>query len=157
MAAGLSLETEKIEAFRNAFNEHARQVLSEDDLKPTLEIDAEVSLSELTLKTVEWIERLGPFGAGNPKVTLVARDLRLVAPPRKMGAKGDHLQLTVAPHADQQAHMTPGGVIRAVAFKKARWEKKLLDDESFDLAFQPVINHFNGNTTVEMLVKDLLL
>jgi len=157
MAAGLSLEPEKIETFRTAFNEHARQVLGEDDLKPTLEIDAEVTLSELTLKTVQLIERLGPFGPGNPKVMLVARDLRLVNPPRKMGAQGDHLQLTVAPRADQQAHLTPGGVIRAVAFGKARWEKKLLDAESFDLAFQPVINHFNGDTTVEMIVKDLLL
>ena len=88
---------------------------------------------------------------------LVARDLRLVAPPRKMGSQGDHLQLTVAPSADQQAHLKPGGVIRAVAFGKARWEKKLLDAEGFDLAFQPVINHFNGNTTVEMMVQDLLL
>jgi len=157
MAAGLSLEPEKIEAFRAAFNEYACQVLSGDDLQPTLEIDAEVSLSELNLKTVELIERLGPFGAGNPKIILVARDLRLVAPPRKIGSKGDHLQLTVAPRNDQQAHLTPGGVIRAVAFGKARWEKKLLDAESFDLAFQPVINHFNGNTTVEMIVKDLLL
>jgi len=157
MAAGLSLAPEKIDAFRTAFNEYACQVLGEDDLKPTLEIDAEVSLSELTLKTVELIERLGPFGSGNPKVMLVARDLRLVAPPRKMGAKGDHLQLTVAPRTDPQALMTPGGVIRAVAFGKARWEKKLLDAQGFDLAFQPVINRFNGNTTVEMMTHDLLL
>jgi len=46
-------------------------------------------------------------------------------------------------------------MFRAVGFGKARWEKKLLDAESFDLVFQPVINHFNGNTPVEMIIEDI--
>ena len=155
MAAGLSLEPGKIEAFREAFNDYACRHLSEDDLIPTLKIDAEISLSELDLKTVEMIERLGPFGAGNPKVMLKARGLRLMSAPRRIGSQGNHLQLTVAAGDDPQAHLRPGGVIRAVAFGKASWEKKLLDAETFDLVFEPVINHFNSNTTVEMITRDI--
>ncbi|KPK78197.1 MAG: hypothetical protein AMJ79_00470 [Phycisphaerae bacterium SM23_30] len=157
MAAGLSLKPDKIEAFRNAFNNYTCQHLSEKDLIPTLEIDAEIDLTELDLKTVEIIEHLGPFGAGNPQVMLVARDLRLMSPPRRIGSQSEHLQLHVAGGDDHQAHLRPGGVIRAVAFGKAGWEKKLLDADTFDLVFEPVINRFNLNITVEMIARDIRL
>ncbi|MFC1783637.1 DHH family phosphoesterase, partial [Planctomycetota bacterium] len=111
MAAGLSLEPGKIEVFREAFNDYTSRHLSEDDLIPTLKIDAEISLSELDLKTVEMIERLGPFGAGNPKVMLKARDLRLMSAPRRIGSQGNHLQLTVAAGDDPQAHLRPGKLL----------------------------------------------
>jgi single-stranded DNA-specific DHH superfamily exonuclease len=104
---------------------------------------------------VEYIERLGPFGSGNPEVKLIARGLRLVSPPRLIGQKNDHLQLTVAAKNDLQAHMRPGGIMRAVAFRKAHWEKKLIDADSFDLLFEPIINRFNGNHTAEMIVHDI--
>jgi len=155
MAAGLTTEPDKVEALREAFNEYAQEHLSKEDMAQKLEIDAEVRLDELDVKTVEMIQRLGPFGQGNPQVQLVARNLRLMGQPRVIGKKNDHLQLTVAAADDAEAHMRAGGVMRAVAFGKAKWAKKLIDTESFDLVFEPVINRFNGNVTVEMMVRDM--
>jgi single-stranded-DNA-specific exonuclease len=154
MAAGLNLEPARIEDFRRAFNEYACRHLREEDTQSSIDIDAEVTLEQLNYQTVKMIEQMGPFGAGNPKVHLLARNLHLVCPPRRMGQKGEHLQLTVAAKDDSSPHMRPGAMFRAVAFGKARWEKKLLDAQSFDLVFQPVLNHFNGNTTVEMIAED---
>jgi single-stranded-DNA-specific exonuclease len=155
MAAGLSVEPDKIEAVRFGFNDYARRHLGDGDLVGKLDIDAQVSLSELDLPMLKMIECLGPFGEGNPAVRLLIQDLRLANPPRRIGKKGNHLQLTIAAKDDHEAHLRPGGVIRAVAFGKAKWEKKLLGAESFDLVFQPVINRFNGNMTVEMIAEDI--
>ena len=156
MAAGLTLKIENIEPFRHAFNAYARSVTIEEDLTAKLDIDAEVALTDLDLATAQSIQRLAPFGAGNPQVLLVARGIKLVGKPRTMGKKADHLQMTVAAAENDEPHMTPGGMMRVVAFGKAKWEKKLIDAESFDLAFEPHINHFNGNTTVEMIARDII-
>lgn len=155
MAAGLTLKPDKLEPLRQAFNEHAIEHLCDEDLIDKIDIDAEVSLDELDLETVKTIERLGPFGAGNPNVRLVIRDLRLVGRPRRIGGGGAHLQFTVSTSEDSDASLRPGGVIRVIAFGKAHWEKKLIDAETFALAFEPMLNHYNGNTTVEFMAKDL--
>jgi len=154
MAAGLSLEPDKIDTFRQAFNDYARQNIQIQELTRSLFVDAQVALQELTVPVVELIERLGPFGQGNPPIKLLAQNLKLVSPPRTMGRKGEHLQLLVAAKDDDNPYLTPGGVMRAVAFGKARWQKKLQTADSFDLVFEPVINRFNGNCTVEMIAED---
>jgi len=155
MAAGLNLEPENIESLRNDFNRFACDHLSSHDLQGILRVDAEVKLSDLNVKVLEMIERLGPFGAGNPEVMLTASNLKLVGPPRRMGPKNDHLQFMVADADDPQSHMRPGGILRAVAFGKAKWDKKLLDADTLALAFEPTLNRFNGNTSVELLVRDV--
>lgn len=154
MAAGLQIELDKIEPFRQAFNQYAAEHLAEDDLVKKLNIDAEVALAELTLATAKAIEQLGPFGAGNPSVKLVARKLRLVGHPRRIGKSNDHLALTVTDQVDHDKQLQPGNMMRAVAFGKANMEKKLIAAKTFDVVFAPTINHFNRNTTVEMMVKD---
>ncbi|MBN2211137.1 MAG: single-stranded-DNA-specific exonuclease RecJ, partial [Sedimentisphaerales bacterium] len=77
MAAGLKLSRENIDAFRAAFNEAVGKLaVDEETLTPTLDIEAEVTIRELDVPTVAAIDRLGPFGQGNPHVRLVARNLR---------------------------------------------------------------------------------
>lgn len=154
MAAGIQIAPEKIDDFRRAFNEYACRCLQVEDLKSSIDIDAEVSLSQLDYQTVRMIEQMGPFGEGNPKVHLVARDLCLVCPPRRIGQGSEHLQLTVMAKVDSNVRSPAGAMLRAVAFGKGRWEKRLRYAESFDLVFQPVLNHFNDNTTVELIVED---
>ena len=155
MAAGLTLEPDNIENFRQAFNEYAVSHLREEDLTGSLDIDADVELEQLDIKLLEMIARLGPFGQGNGQVLLAARNLTLASPPRRVGKGADHLQLTVARAGDEQRHLRPGSMMRGVAFGMAKWEKKLIDAESFDLVFEPSINRYNGNATGQMLVKDI--
>ena len=79
-----------------------------------------------------------------------------MAKPRTMGKNAKHLQMTLADADDPEPHMHAGGIMRAVAFNCAKWEKKLIDAESFALAFEPHINRYNGNTTVEMIARDIV-
>ncbi len=157
MAAGLTVEPNKIADLRKAFDDYAGLLLTKDDVVKKMNIDAEVSINQLDLPALNAVGMLGPFGAGNPSVRLVARNLKLVGAPRRIGAKGDHLAMTVTDSANSNPQMRPGAMMRAVAFGMGKLEKKLIDADSFDLAFEPTINRFNGNETVEMMVKDIII
>ena len=92
-AAGLSISPDEVEAFAQAFAAHAAGVMIEDDLQAVTTVDAVVQGRELTLGLCEELERLEPFGLGNPNVTLLAVGCEL----SELGAVGDgkHLRLAV--------------------------------------------------------------
>jgi single-stranded-DNA-specific exonuclease len=91
MAAGLSLQEEKFDSFRGAFQLAARELLSDDDLQPQLRLDHELTLSELNLNLLHWHEMLQPFGNANPQPLFLAREIEPVAAPRVINEK--HLVL----------------------------------------------------------------
>ena len=94
MAAGLSLPTERVFQFRRALSGILREMGGGEASAPALEIDGYLPLTQLSLDLAEDIERLAPFGNGNPPLTLATRDLRLVS--RKgLGRRGEHLQVEV--------------------------------------------------------------
>ena len=155
MAAGLTIALDKIESFQIAFNNYCKENLTSETLAPALKIDTCISVSDLNLDLLKAVNQLAPFGAGNPSVKFVTKRLKLVGTPRTMGKRGEHLSMQVADSAIESPEFVKGGIIRAIAFSKASWEKKLIDCKNFDLVFQPKLNTFNGNTTVEMLAIDI--
>ena len=92
-AAGCTVTRREIEAFRAAFCAHAEAVLTPEDLVRHERADAVVSGEELGLELAEELERLAPFGMGNPAPRLLVPAARLVDP-RLMG-EGRHLRFTV--------------------------------------------------------------
>ena len=146
MAAGLTIRTERIERFAADFEIYARANLNEADVTARLEIDAEASLGEFNREMVGELQMLGPFGQGNPEPLFATRGVRLAGPPRRVGTAGDHLQLTI----------TDGlAAVRCIGFRMGKLEKKLLDHEFFDVAYQPQINTYNGNTNVQFVLTDI--
>jgi single-stranded-DNA-specific exonuclease len=92
-AAGLTIARERIDGFRERFAAHAAEVLTPDDLVPECRIDAVVAGDTLTLGLAEELERLAPFGQGNPAVSLMVPAAQL-ADPRPMG-EGRHVAFTL--------------------------------------------------------------
>jgi single-stranded-DNA-specific exonuclease len=146
MAAGLTLLPDRIESFTEAFEAHAKEHLRDDDTVARLDVDAAVSLRQLTRDAVGQLERLGPFGQGNPRPVFVTHGVRLAAPPRRVGAKNDHLQFVITDNT---------ATVRCVAFRMAHIEKKLLEADAFNIAYEVQVNAYNGNTTVEFVVLDV--
>ena len=107
MAAGLRMAGDQVEAFTEAFVHIANNRLTGQDLIPRLRLDAEVSLSDLTMRTAEAVTGLGPFGTGNPKPRLATGWVELAAEPRCVGARRDHLQA---------AFRENGSSLRAIGF-----------------------------------------
>ncbi len=145
MAAGLRISADAIDAFTEAFVAHANQVLTPADLQHEIRLDGQADLADLTEAAIHDLERLGPFGQGNPKPRWVSRELELMGEPRVVGKTGEHLQLTVR---DGQT------VRRCIAFGQADRQQQLRDGRRFCVAFEPMVNEFNGRRSVELHVLD---
>ena len=92
-AAGVTLAPERIPEFRERLNAFAAAHLGEEDFAPQLEIDAIVDPEEIGEDAVRSLDRLAPFGHGNPQPLLAALDVEVSAPPVVFAQK--HLRVTV--------------------------------------------------------------
>lgn len=145
-AAGLRIEEDKLDGFREAFCEVADEELSDRQRVAELRIDAEFPLSAFTTQTVRLIERLAPFGQGNARPLLCASGVAVAGPPRTIGSSGRHLAMRLSQH---------GVALRAVAFGGGDWADELaVLDQPIDVAFRPVINTFRGRHNVELHLVD---
>ncbi|MGA3162876.1 MAG: single-stranded-DNA-specific exonuclease RecJ [Verrucomicrobiota bacterium] len=142
MAAGLSIHPDKIDALRERLNGLARRTLKLEDLQPSLRLDAEVGLDEMTLESLGELARLKPTGQGNPGVQFCARNLTHARPLQRIGADRRHVKMWV----------TEG----AATLEAVWWNggEASLPVGKFDLAFAPQINEFNGRRTVQLKVLD---
>jgi single-stranded-DNA-specific exonuclease len=143
-AAGLSIHPANLHAFSDAFADHAAAVLSPSDLEPVVRIDAVVRGNELTLDLCEELERLAPFGLGNPSVTLLAANCEL----SELAAVGDgkHLRLAVT------AERARSG---AVAFGRGAALDRYRRVERYDVAFRLAANHWKGTVTPQLVVREI--
>jgi len=146
MAAGVRLQRDKIESFAFAFEEYAKVNLNEDDFIDKLSIDAQTQLSNIRMDTVIELKRLEPFGQGNPRPIFVTKGVRLAAAPRRVGAKGSHLQLSVTDNT---------AAIRCIGFGMGPLEKKFLENEFFNVVYEADINTFNGSSNVQLVLADV--
>jgi single-stranded-DNA-specific exonuclease len=94
MAAGLAVDSQRIPEFRRALSTTVLEMLGGLRDRPGLQIDGYVRLADLSLDLVEDLERLAPFGPGNPSLTLASKGLSL-ASYTTVGRNGEHLQLIV--------------------------------------------------------------
>ncbi len=146
MAAGLTIETKKINHLAADFEAYAAQILTDSDSSPKLHIDAAAQLSQFKKEAVSEMQMLAPFGQANPRPVFATKGVRLASPPKTCGSKGDHLQLAVTDNTN---------AVRCIAFGMGNLEKKLLERDSFNIAYQPQLNTYNGYTNVEFIVSDI--
>jgi single-stranded-DNA-specific exonuclease len=144
-AAGLSIDPARLELFAEAFAAHTNAALSEEDLWPVTVVDAAVSAGDLTLDLAQELDRLAPFGLGNPDVTLLVPACRAVDPTRV--GDGKHLRFRVRQH-DQDAGS-------AIAFGQGSQIDRLRADMSFDVACRLKENRWNGSVAPQLVVRKL--
>ena len=144
-AAGLSIETDHLEAFADAFGEHADSVLDEVDLRPTTVVDAVVPAGALTLELAQELDRLAPFGLGNPEPTLLVASVEATA--GSTVGEGKHLRFRVR----QQGR--DGG--SAIAFGLGAQLDRLQHAARFDVAFRLKENRWNGTVAPQLVVRRL--
>jgi len=84
-AAGLAIEIENLESFRDRFNEILRKNMSTKDVTPELAIDSKLSFSEISPKFVRILEQFAPFGPGNMRPVFLSENVSLVYTPKIVG------------------------------------------------------------------------
>jgi single-stranded-DNA-specific exonuclease len=145
MAAGLEIAAENVGEFRSALAAHAGALLAPADLVPVQEAHAVVPAGALTLDLAEELDRLAPFGAGNPAPVLIVPAAR-VEHVTAMGEQRDHARFTLA-----------GGAARArgVAFRTSQRELAEAGAADHDVAVALERNHWNGSVEARVVLRAL--
>src|SRR6266566_2006904 len=134
-AAGLSIRRGQIPEFRRRLNEHAASCLTEQDLVPALNIDAEVQPREVSFQLSQELGALEPFGAGNLRPVFATRGFRVMSEPQII--KEQHLKLRVAgPDNRPLEAIWWRGVEETEHVPRA--------NQRIDLAYELEVNRWNG-------------
>lgn len=144
-AAGLSLEISNVNTFRKRINEYANEFLSEDDLLPRINVDGILHAKDIQYQALEDLEKLEPFGLGNPKPNFVYNGLT-VDDVRLIGKDKNHIKMIV--HDDIRTY-------DALAFNGAELYKDMRSEDHIDMVLSLSKNEFRGIHTIQFMIKDV--
>ena len=145
-AAGLSMHINDLPAFRERFEAYVAAHIQPNQLQPTLEIEAEIQLGDITKSFYNVLRHLEPFGPGNPRPLFVSRRLINHRDTRAVGKEREHLRLDVT---DRQ------NAITGIAFGRADMAEYIQNGKAVDICYELNENTFNHYTTIQMMVQDI--
>lgn len=160
MAAGLSLQRDKIDALRKALNANCR--LTSDDLIAKIHIDVPMPLHYISISLVEELKRLEPFGNGNPKPLFAVRDVS-VRSLRAIGREGQFLKflLRAGPSEIDGIYF---GDVKAFAteveevYGQGSWEEfcdGFRRDLVIRMVYEPQINFYHGRKSLQLVIREI--
>ncbi|KRF18530.1 single-stranded-DNA-specific exonuclease RecJ [Paenibacillus sp. Soil787] len=148
-AAGMSLNSCHLEAFTHKLNELAAASLTEQDFIPLLKADAMCSLSDVPIASIEQLEKLAPFGMGNPAPRFMFTDLSL-GDIRTMGKEKQHLKLALSQMKEEVSCS-----VEAVGFGKGSLVGLIAPAAKVDVLGELSINEWNGVRKPQIMMQDL--
>ncbi len=143
LAAGLSLHTSNIAAFKSRLESIVGQMAADRDVQPTLSIDAHVPLDNITPELMDNLERLEPFGQGNPYPLFMDTEVR-VHTAKTVGDR--HLQMVL------ESGSGNGGKYPAIQFNVTGEQLRM--DRIKKIAYRPQWNYWNGRKSLQLLVEE---
>ena len=145
-AAGLTLDPKNYSAFKNKFEEVVKASIDKKLLIPEITIDLELELSEITPKFFRILQQMGPFGPQNMKPVFKTTSVRDNGYGKTLGSDKSHLKLNIIDGADKKTY-------NAIGFGLGNKIKSIKGD--FDIAYSLDENEWKGNTSIQLILKDL--
>lgn len=145
-AAGLSFPIENYNDVKTAFNNQIRSQLTEEQYKQEILITKELTLEQMTERLVDQISDLAPFGMGNEEPKFLLHNIPTQI--RQIGQQQNHLKLQFK--MGQQ-------IVDAIGFQFGKLAPLIADQTNISLVGSLQINEWNGNKTVQMLIKDIAI
>ncbi len=142
-AAGITIKPDRIAELRRRLNEHAASCLTEEDLQPCVHIDAELPAEDISFELVGELQKLEPYGAGNPRPTFLARNLCILKEPRLIGQR--HLKMCVAG--------PEGRPLETIWWNGA--EQTTAIGSGIDMAYTIETSNWTGETFLQLSVTDM--
>lgn len=142
-ACGLSIPKKNVAGFRDAINDYAREKIKDTDLVPSIDIDVEAPLSDLSGDIVDEIDLLEPFGPENRRPLFMSPAVNLRNEPRLIGKNGFKMLVS------------SGSVTcEAVSFKRDTMDVPLFS-ETIDIVYSPAINTWQGINSIQLDLRDI--
>jgi single-stranded-DNA-specific exonuclease len=146
-AAGLTLKEENVEAFKERFEFVVQSTIEERMLVKEIEIDDELSFTDLNLSFVNVLKQFGPFGPGNMAPVFMTKRVFDPGSARKVGT--NHLKMALA----QQE--LPRVIVDSIAFQLGHFFDQVKSSQPFDVCYHVEENNFNGRINLQLNVKDI--
>lgn len=146
-AAGLSMEKEKFEAFRIRFEDYVKNNIQDYQKEPTIYVDSIVNPEDLNREFLNFHRKLAPFGPQNMKPILVLKNVKVNGYVRLMGKESTHLKFNIL-------QPTNGRNVECVGFRFGQFAEDFRT-KTFDLAFTIEENHWKGNVSHFLSIKDV--
>ena len=146
-AAGLSMEKDKLDLFREKFEKVVAAQIKEHQIEPSISIDSVVHVDELGKDFFNFHRKLAPFGPNNMKPILVLKDQKVAGYVKTMGKDNGHVKFYIKQDST-------GKNIECVGFKLGKFADHFRT-KTFDLAFTAEENHWKGNVTYFLNIRDV--
>ncbi len=148
-AAGLTLLPENYKKFKARFEEVVCATIDKKSLTPELKIDATIPLEAVNPKFYRIIEQMGPFGPGNMRPVFMTSKVMDSGYGKCVGKDEDHLKLKIVSSSKSK------NGIDAIGFNLGNKQEFIKTEQKFDIAYVLDQNVWQGNTTLQLRLKDL--
>jgi len=148
-AAGLSMKLENVAEFSRRFEQVVRNSISEEQLKQTIEIDAKISLSDLSPKFLRLLNQFEPYGPHNMMPTFLTENVFDSGSSRLVGKNNEHLKL------DLMEANRSSSVFSGIAFSQSDHIEMIKKSEPFDICYSVTENEYRGKTYMQLNVRDI--
>ena len=145
LAAGFSVKEGQIDEFKKKMEKIANEAIGDDMLIPDIKIDIVVDTEAVSFKLVEELDKLEPFGYGNPKPTIVLKKV-VVVQKKTMGQENNHMRLTVKGEGLD--------LLTMIMFNCKDDIEELNENDMLDVMGYPNVNVWNGNESMQFMVKE---
>lgn len=148
-AAGLTLKIENIPAFRQRFEEIVTNQITDMQQTQTIEVDAKITLSEITPRFYRILKQFAPFGPHNMSPVFVTEDVYDAGTSRRVGKNMEHLKLDlVEPDVNS-------GIFAGIAFNQSQAYDLITSGSPFDICYSIAENDYRGKTNLQLFIKDI--
>jgi single-stranded-DNA-specific exonuclease len=148
-AAGLTLPLKNIDAFAQKFEAVVANQIEDELLIPQVSIDAPLSLSQINKNFFKVLKQFAPNGPGNMRPVFMSEDVFITPNSRKIGEDKTHLRLEVFQESN------PAIKLNCIGFGLGHVLDELDEGVPISIAYNVEENHWNGNTTLQLNIKDI--
>jgi single-stranded-DNA-specific exonuclease len=163
-AAGLEVELDKIDEFRNCFNRVAKKFIEASDkgwdiLIPEIKIDAELDVREIDQRFVTILKHFEPFGPSNMTPIFMTNDMQVVGAPRVYN--GSTSVFKVRKSGSSENGSGDGNVLDCIYYQSPSNDDsdrlEIQTGDHIDIAYSVEENHWNGRTKTQLRIRDIKL
>ncbi len=148
-AAGVSIEIDKIDEFRNRFSKILSETINQNHINPEILIDSHLSFSEITPKFLRILEQFAPFGPGNLRPVFLTERAKVIYPPKIVGS--NHLVLVLKQNGNDK-------IFDAIGFNLSYFANYIEKDKNLvDIVYSIDKIIKDGKTYPQLRIKDIKL
>jgi len=148
-AAGFRILNKNLKDFHQAMEKYSSRELDIEEITPYLYIDTDIDINELNWVTFEQLEKMAPFGEGNPAPLFLLRGVKITEM-KSVGNNDCHLKLSLEKETGKGTKR-----LKAIGFGLASFCDKIKLGERVDIVFEMIANEWNGTRELQLKIVDL--